>query len=65
MTVSDKHEQGLLQFFGDADLVKQFRKLKNVEKQIDFIWKIETMQVGIMHIISLIVIPNIFFIEFP
>jgi len=44
MTVSDKHEQGLLQFFGDADLVKQFRKLKNVDKQIDFIWKIESMQ---------------------
>ena len=46
MTVSDKHEQGLLQFFGNADLVQQFKKLKNVEKQIDFIWRTDTMQVS-------------------
>ena len=47
MTVMDnKHEQGLLQFFGDAEVVQQFKKLKTTEQKIEFMWKVPSLQVG-------------------
>ena len=47
MTVIDsKHEKGLLEFFGDAELVQQFKKLKTTEEKIEFMWKVPNLQVG-------------------
>jgi len=40
----DKHEQGLLEFFGDVENVKKFKKLKNTEQMIEFMWKTPALQ---------------------
>jgi len=45
MYVADpKHEQGLLDFFGNAERVKQFKHLETTEQKLDFMWKVPDMQ---------------------
>jgi len=45
MTIADtKKEQGLLNFFGDAEVVKQFQKLTKPEQMIQFMWKVPHFQ---------------------
>lgn len=47
MYVADpKHEQGLLDFFGNAELVKQFKHLETTEQKLEFMWKVPSMQVS-------------------
>ena len=42
----NKPEQGLLNFFGDHEVVEQFQKLKKPEQMIDFMWKAPSFQVS-------------------
>jgi len=42
--IESKHEQGMLDFFGSADLVQQFKALKTSEQKLEFMWKIPTLQ---------------------
>ena len=44
--IENKHEKGLLEFFGDAETVKEFKKLSNPAQMIDFMWKVPNLQVG-------------------
>ena len=47
MTIVDrKHEQGLVDFFGDAELVQKFVNLEKSEQMIEFMWKVPSFQVG-------------------
>lgn len=42
--IENKHEKGLLEFFGDAETVKEFKKLSNPAQMIDFMWKVPNLQ---------------------
>eukprot|EP00092_Neocalanus_flemingeri_P008426 GFUD01009082.1.p1 GENE.GFUD01009082.1~~GFUD01009082.1.p1 ORF type:complete len:676 (+),score=159.68 GFUD01009082.1:46-2073(+) len=42
--LENKHEKGLLQFFGDAKIVQQFKKLEKTEQMIEFMWKVPNLQ---------------------
>ena len=44
--IENKHEKGLLEFFGDAETVKEFKKLSDPAQMIDFMWKVPNLQVG-------------------
>ena len=50
--IESKHEQGMLDFFGSADLVQQFKALKTSEQKLEFMWKIPTLQVGSLFILQ-------------
>ena len=56
MTITEtKKEQGLLNFFGDAEVVKQFQKLTKPEQMIQFMWKVPHFQVRHNILIMLII----------
>ena len=46
MTKKDnKKEEGLLNFFGDIQLVQKFKELENPQQMIEFMWKAPVFQV--------------------
>ena len=46
MTKKDnKKEEGLLNFFGDEQLVQKFKELENPQEMIDFMWRLPVFQV--------------------
>ena len=50
MTVlENRHEQGLLEFFGSADSVREFQQLKTTEQMIDYMWKSSNLQVRFIY----------------
>ena len=53
MTITEgKTEQGLLNFFGDAEVVQQFKDLTNPEQMIEFMWKSAAFQVYTLRFVN-------------